>query len=251
VPELQEVNNLLSRTIQIGPDLTIASLTVPDAGAGQVVTATDTTRNAGGGASGASTTSYYLSANSVLDASDVLLGSRAVAPLAPGATDTGSASLTIPAGTPAGLYYVFAKADAGDAVGEVFESNNTLYALMRVGPDFVIAALTVPGTASAGATITVTDTTRNIAAGTAPASTTRLYLSTNASLDASDVPLASRAVPVLASGASDTASTSVTIPAGIAAGTYYLIAGADADNSVGELQEGNNTFARTLQVTVP
>jgi subtilase family serine protease/subtilisin family serine protease len=251
VPELQEVNNLLSRTIQIGPDLTIASLTVPDAGAGQVVTVTDTTRNVGGGASGASTTSYYLSANSVLDASDVLLGSRAVAPLAPGAADTGSASLTIPAGTPAGLYYVFAKADAGDAVGEVFESNNTLYALMRVGPDLVIAALTVPGTTSAGATITVTDTTRNIAAGTAPASTTRFYLSTNASLDASDVPLASRAVPVLASGASDTASTSVTIPAGTSAGTYYLIASADADNVVGEFQEGNNTFARTLQVTSP
>ena len=252
VPELQEVNNMLSRTVQVGADLAIASVTAPlDGGAGQAVTLGDTTRNIGAGAAGPSTTSYYLSANSVLDAGDVLLGSRAVPALAPGASDSGTASLTVPAGTASGLYYVFAKADAGDGVAEISETNNTLYALMRIGPDLVVSALTVPGTAGAGATITITETTRNSGGGAAVASTTRFYLSTNPSLDAADVALASRAVPALAAGASDSASTSLTIPAGLAAGTYYLIASADADNAVAEFQEPNNTFSRAIQVTVP
>src|SRR5688572_2416690 len=249
VVETLEVNNTLSRTIQIGSDLTVVSVTVPgDAGAGQVVTVSDTTRNTGAGAVGATTTSYYLSNNSVLDAADVLLGSRAVGPLTPGASNSGSASLTVPASTAPGVYYVFAKADAGDAVSEISETNNTMYALMRVGPDLIVSTLTVPGTAGAGTVISVTETTRNLGGGTAAASTTRLYLSSDSQLDAADTPLASRAVPTLVAGASHSASTSVTIPAGIAAGTYYLIAGADADNAIAELQEVNNTFSRTISV---
>jgi hypothetical protein len=47
----------------------------------------------------------------VLDAADVVLGSRAVPALGAGASDTGSVTVTIPVGTPVGTHYLFAKAD--------------------------------------------------------------------------------------------------------------------------------------------
>jgi subtilase family serine protease len=98
--------------------------------------------------------------------------------------------------------------------------------------------------------VSVTDTTRNQRGGLAGPSTTRFYLSTNISPDAADILLdGSRAIPALAGGASSAGSTSITIPSGLAPGTYYLIAKADADGSVAETAETNNTLARAIQVT--
>jgi uncharacterized membrane protein len=77
---------------------------------------------------------YYLSFNNVIDASDALLGSRAVAALAPGATDTGSVTVTIPAGTPSGYYYLFAKADGDDVLAETQEFNNLYAVVIHVTP---------------------------------------------------------------------------------------------------------------------
>jgi len=68
-------------------------------------------------------------------------------------------------------------------------------------------------------------------------------------LDASDVPLGSRAVPALAAGASNSGSTAVTIPTGTASGTYYILAVADADNVVVETGENNNVSHAFVQVT--
>jgi subtilase family serine protease len=118
-----------------------------------------------------------------------------------------------------------------------------------VGPDLVISAISAPGTSGAGITITVTDTTKNQGGGAADPTTTRFYLSTNTVLDASDVPLGSRAVPALASGASSSGSTAVTIPAGTPSGSYYILAAADADNLVVETLENNNISYAFVQVT--
>ena len=85
-----------------------------------------------------------------------------------------------------------------------------------------------------------------------PETTTRFFLSTNVSFDATDVELTgSRAVPALAPGASSTGSTLVTIPASTAPAYYYVIALADADGIVTEAQENNNAGARTIRVEAP
>jgi hypothetical protein len=47
----------------------------------------------------------------------------------------------------------------------------------------------------------------------------------------------------------NSASTSVTIPAGTTPGTWYLIGRADADNDVAEGLEINNTYWAAIQVT--
>ena len=232
------------------PDLVVTAMTIPDAGgAGATITITDTTRNQGTGVAGASTTTYYLSTNNnVLDAADVVLGSRAVPLLGPGASDTGSVTVTIPAGTPAGTQYLFAKADSADVVVENQEGNNTYARTIRIGPDLTIASLTAPATAGAGATITASDTTRNVGGGTAPASSTRYYLSTDSVVDAGDVALGSRAVPSLAPGASDSGSVTFMIPAATAGGLYYLLAKADGDNAIDEISETNNVANAYLTI---
>jgi subtilase family serine protease len=249
IPEISESNNTVSRTIKVGPDLTVSALTVPaTAGAGKGITVTDTTKNNGPGDAAASETGFYLSLDATLDEKDVVLGRRAVPALAAGATDSGSATVTIPAGTATGTYYFIAKADATDAISELDEKYNTTARTIKVGPDLTVSALTVPATAGAGKGITVTDTTKNNGPGDAAASETGFYLSTDSTLDSGDALLGSRAVPALAAGATDSGSATVTIPAGTATGTYYLIAKADATDAISELDEKYNTTARTIKV---
>jgi hypothetical protein len=67
--------------------------------------------------------------------------------------------------------------------------------------------------------------------------------------DASDIALGGRAVGTLAGGAGSTASTTVTVPAGTAAGGWYVICRVDATNALQEVSEVNNTTARWMQIT--
>ena len=254
VVETLETNNILTRIVQIGSDLSVPTMTVPArAGAGSSIVVTDTTTNQAGGAAAPSITAFYLSTSGTGGSGDVLLdGGRAVPQLAAGASSTGSTQVTIPAGTASGTFFIIAKADDGNAVSETSETNNTRSRSIVIGPDLFFTSLTLsPATLPAGTNVTVSDTVKNQGAGIAAASTTRFYLSTNSSLDGSDLALTpSRAVPPLASGDSSSGSTSVTIPLNISPGTYYVIAQADGDGVVAESAETNNVVAiRSIQVT--
>jgi len=249
VPETSEVNNLSSRALQIGADLVVSAWSAPSsAGAGESITVTDTTRNQGGGAAPASVTQYFLSANSTLDGADVALGSRTVPALGSGASSSGSITLMLPAEIANGTWYLIAKADATQSVVEVSELNNTAQRGVLVGVDLVVSALSGPTAASAGQSISVSDTTRNQGGGLAPTSVTQFFLSSNSTLDASDIGLGSRAVPALASGASSSGSTTLVIPAGMAAGSWYVIAYADGSGVVPETSEGNNVGTWSIQI---
>jgi subtilase family serine protease len=231
------------------PDLVVSAFNAPVAsGPGESIQITDSTKNQGTGASPASGTSFYLSVNGSLDASDTLLGTRAVPALGAGQTSSGTTTVTLPSSAPTGLVYVIAKADAPATVPELQEGNNTRFDAVRIGPDLVVSALTAPATAGAGGVISVSDTTMNQGGGAAAASATRFYLSANWSLDTSDVPLQTRSVPALAIGASSSGTTMVTIPADTPSGTHYLIAVADDPADVPEGNETNNTRSVVIRV---
>jgi subtilase family serine protease len=251
VLETQETNNTTLRSIQVGGDLAVTTMTVPlKAGAGTSIVVADTTANQGAGAVATSTTRFYLSVNPQLDASDLLLtGARAVPALGATAVSTGSTTVAIPPDVATGGYFMIAKADADGVVVETQEGNNVMARSVAIGPDLSVSAMTVPYTIVAGATVTVTETVLNQGAGAAGASTTRFYLSTNVTLDASDVVLdGSRGVLPLAAATASGGTTQVTIPAGTAPGTYYFFAKADADGAVTESQEVNNVSWRVIKV---
>jgi subtilisin family serine protease len=249
--ETDEANNTTARMIQIGGDLVVSALTVPTkGGVGATIVVTDTTANSGAAAIVESATRFYLSRDTILNASDTLLsGARAVPALAAGTGSTGSTTLTLPTTISAGIYYVIAKADGDNVVAEAQEANNTSVRSITIGPDLTVGSFTVPFTIAAGATVLATDTVQNSGGDPAGPSTTRFYLSTNLTFDAGDVLLAgNRAVPALAAGASSSGSTAITIPAGTVPGVYYVFAVVDADGAVSEAQENNNAALRAIQV---
>ncbi len=138
---------------------------------------------------------------------------------------------------------------ASDAFG--LSSAHTYSVLLNqaLPADLIISSLSAPTSAGAGSTLTVTDTTKNQGGGgTGVSSITKFYLSSNSTLDTGDVLLGSRTVPTLASTATNSGSTSVTIPAGTAPGTWYLIAKADANSSIPETSESNNTKSRAITI---
>jgi serine protease AprX len=250
IAETNETNNLKKVKIDIGPDLAVADLDVPALpAAGGVINVSETTENQGGGAAAATLTSFYISANTALDASDVLLGTRAVPALAGGQGSNVSTPLSVPVGTAVGTYYVIAKADSGSAVVELSETNNNrVSGTIKVGPDLTVSALTAPTTVVRGVSFTITDTTKNLGGGPAIGTTTSYYLSVNTTLDASDVLLSARAVSALAGVAEETGSVSVVIAVSQATGNYYIIAKADNGSVVTELLETNNTRVKSIKV---
>lgn len=231
------------------PDFAVSSVVAPTtAGAGTDIEVSDVTKNQGNGASPPSVTSFYLSPNSSWDTSDRLLATRDVPALDAGATSAGMTTLTIPADVDTGSHYVIAKADGPEAIEETSESNNTRADLIRIGPDLLVSTLSVPTTAGQGGTISVTDTTRNGGAGSAGASVTRFFLSLNTSLSTTDTPLGERNVGPLDPGATNVATTPLTIPGSLSSGTYYLIAAADNNNHVAETSDSNNTRYSLIRI---
>ena len=233
------------------PDLIISALAAPArATAGEAIAVSDTTKNQGADLATPSSTRFYLSPNLVLDATDVTLGSREVPALGASASDSATTPLTIPTGTSGGTYYVLAQADGGLAVHETLETNNVRYSgQIQIGGDLTVSALTVPATGGAGTAIVVTDSTTNAGDAAVSSTVTVLYLSTNPTVDATDVVLGNHQVGPLAGGATVTTSTTVTLPSATATGTYYILAQADGTSMVVEASESNNVrFSSAIRI---
>lgn len=236
------------------PNLQIAALKgKPVAGAGMAYSVVDTTKNAGTAIAPPSRTKFYLSPNSTWDAGDILLqpaAGRSLPGLDAGLSSGGTTTVTIPAGATTGKHFLIGYADADSSIAESDETDNTKAKAIYVGPDLTIADLSAPADAARGAVISISDTTSNVGgASVTVTTTTRFYLSLNKKVDGSDIALgAGRNVGVLASGASSSGTTNVTIPAGTAAGTYFVLARADDGGAQAESREGNNAKAKSIVI---
>ena len=240
--EGSEANNAASTPILIAQaDLAVAVLTAPaTAGAGLTITVNSTVKNQATAAvtAAASTLAFYLSPDNTFDPVR-LAETRAIGTLAKDAVSTGPTTLTIPATTAPGSYVLIAVADDLGVVGESNEANNTRTAPMAISrPNLSVTSVAVtPTLAAAGMNVSVTQVVKNVALApaSAPASTSRLYLSTDATLDdPGDTVLGDVAVGPLAGGAMATVVKSVPIPAGTAPGPYWIIARANATGSIPE-----------------
>lgn len=115
----------------------------------------------------------------------VLIGTRTVPPLAPGAESSATATVTMPSGhlgsNPGGDYFLRACADGASTEIEANELNNcraSRTTVRIVKAHLVISALSdPPPTTRPGATFSVTDMVVNQGSVEAGASTTRYYLS--------------------------------------------------------------------------
>ena len=249
VQEASEINNAASRAVRIGGDLVVSTFDAPAvAGVGVPFNIGDTTKNTGASPIGASLTYFYLSADAVLTAADTLLGTRSVDPLGPNQASVGSTQVTIPTGTAAGYYYLFARADGGNLVVETEEGNNGAIRSFSVGPDLVVSITSTPWPILPGTPALVKDNVRNSGGGDAGPFIVMYYLSTNYTLEPSDQLLGTRTIDALAAGVSNVGSISITVPLGTAPGYYYVIAKADAGLAVAEASETNNHWQQLIRV---
>jgi hypothetical protein len=119
--------------------------------------------------------------------------------------------------------------------------------------DLVIESLALsPASMAAGASAMLTYKVANRGGAAITATyAEKIYLSSNTTLDGSDVPLTTTTghTADLAAGSTLTISRLVKIPAGTTPGTYYLLVQADALGVVPEASENNNVATLLLTVT--
>lgn len=291
VDETDETNNTAALAITLPTQ--VADLAVTSASLGTIVVNHDgsyslpityTVKNLGGAA--ASPTWYdlaYLSTSSTLDNTAANLSgfNSHNGSLAVGSTYTATTTYTAASSSIPGAYTLFFKADGhGPAVGigsitdngsvtESVETNNVVAipATLPTKPDLKITSATL-GTvvvAQDGSyTIPITYTVTNAGGSTAqPQWYDLAYLSTDATLDNSDVNLGSFAnhSPSLASGASYTSTINFTATSSTSPGAYTIFMKTDAHGATvgvgsntdgGNLAESDDTNnAVALPVTLP
>ncbi len=257
--ETNESNNCAasSAKIQVGPDLieSAVSTQTPVAGAGVMITVSDTASNQAGGDAAPSFTQYYLSTFTTKVATSRLLsGNRSVPALASGGGSMGGANVTIPQDMATGSFFLLACADDTNLVFETNENNNCAAstAKVQVGPDLIESAVSSQALATgAGAMIMVSDTATNQGGGNAAASFTQYYLSTfTTKVVTARLLNGNRSVPALASGGISMGGANVTVPQDMATGSYYLLACADDTNLVSETNENNDCAASSAKIQV-
>jgi subtilase family serine protease len=123
-------------------------------------------------------------------------------------------------------------------------------------PDLAVTFVTgQPLSAKVGSRFSVVDSIANQGAVSAPASTTRIYLSKDTIKGPGDVIIGSHTVPALSpsgqAGEATSGAAIVAIPINTAPGAYHVIACADDTNLVKESSEANNCRAviAAMQVT--
>nr|VFK43142.1 MAG: Serine protease, subtilase family [Candidatus Kentron sp. TC] len=248
--ESNEYNNIrVSNRINIvraRPDLTITSLGTDKTRytAGESIRITATTKNIGNASAGSSYTKFYLSRDTSLGGSDIYLGDDYVSSLGAGSWSRDTVTKTLSSSL-SGNYYLIAKADATNRVSESNGNNNLVRTLgsIRIDPsrpDLTITSLGTDKTRyTAGESIRITATTKNIGNASAGSSYTKFYLSRDTSLGSSDIQLRTDSVSGLNAGSWFTRTATANLGSNLS-GSYYLIAKADATGRVSESNEGNN-----------
>ena len=265
-PETNKANNTLATvgTITVtalvgGVDLLPTSLntTATSVYTGGSITINDSVMNQGNKATSASIlVNYYLSTNTI-PLNGTLIGNRTIASLAAGVTNSASSAFTIPATFAPGVYYLGIIVNKTQSQVETNYANDTMATVGTVtvvrNVDLVPTSLSTTATSvSRGGSCTVTDTVANQGASPTSASSFRVnyYLSTDTTITAADTLIGGRNISSIAAGGSNTASTSVNVPAGLAPGVYYVGEIVDSANAQPETNKANNTAATVGTITV-
>ncbi len=240
------------------PDLVVKSITVPGSAINGVpFKVSDVVMNRGKEAADAFTVGIYLSKNTVINPKeDILIGKHDRTDLKAGQSAPGTATVTIPDDVKPGKYYIGALADMRNAVQESNESNNTVTSskVVKVDvqrPDLVVSDVTVPASAKIGQPFDALVNVKNKGQADAANFSLEVYLSGDAVFQPEeDIALGSVNISILRANAQLRKPVEAVIPAGTAAGKFYVIAVVDGENSVGESNEDNNSMASQLTIQV-
>ncbi|MBF9238737.1 T9SS type A sorting domain-containing protein [Hymenobacter sp. BT683] len=256
VVEANETNNVRSLPLTVVPptiDLVVQSayLNPTSVATGGTTSASCYLYNQGNAMANPATVGYYLSTNSVLDASDVLLGNSR-SPLVGGSYLSPYVDLTVPASTAVGTYYVLFVADYLNQLVETNEGNNLASVMLQVvAPSIDLSfsqAYVSPYTTAPGNAINTSCYVENRGNTPSPSSTVSYYLSTNQVLDAGDVLMLTSPGGVLPASQYYSRYNAPIVPVGTVPGSYQVLFVLDPQNAVAETNETNNVTAQPLLV---
>jgi subtilase family serine protease len=207
--------------------------------------------NNGGTASlSTSATAIYFSDDAVFDANtdDLLLTGNPSSTISAGSSiPIMESGLGIPSDAADGQYYLFIVVDYLDNISESDETNNVLMVPLRVVQPGALdlrissASLVSPVTTS-GANVLLNFTLKNSGIGAIASSSTGIYFSVDNSLDGIDQLLSSYLQPAAfnPSESFNEQGYTLTLPAGLIDGNYFLLIKADNTDIVDEFDEANN-----------
>ncbi len=265
VTETNENNNNVydQITITTPPDLTITAAQVPVTGSADGAGATFTARHtvqAGANRSAVETDFYlahYLCPSPAPTGCTALGDNLVTADLASGGTtQVLSSTLTIPASTAPGTYYLRAFADSTGVVSEGSEANNNYYTQLTIlGPsDLAVDQLVAPltgSTAGAGSTFSARCRVRNLSGGTMTADIVLQYFYCTSATPAACTSLGTSTliVDLPAGGSTTVTSPTLTMPTNARVGNGQIRFLVDATNLVSEANESNNDGYAPITVT--
>ncbi|MCC6461637.1 MAG: T9SS type A sorting domain-containing protein [Saprospiraceae bacterium] len=184
---------------------------------------------------------YYLSYDRMWNPEDIPIGSKTLANFPINSARQVDQTLLVPANTFSGKYYLIAKALDGEMYRPI-QVNGPV----NMGADLVPAELMSYGGTQAGETFSFAFTLFNRGMLSAEHCVVRAYLSSDATVDATDrlmytVPISS---PMGANSLREFVGLQFALPGDLPKRDYYFILQADANNAVSESSETNNQVSK-------
>jgi subtilase family serine protease len=250
----------LEARLLLAADLRPTFVDVPsNAARGSTISVNTAVANGGDSPTGTYTIRYYASSDATITSGDTLLKSVTRSGQNAGAVLQWSEAVTIPVGMAAGNYYIGVIVDATNAVVESNETNNwradSATIQITAPPNIDLRAMLVDGPAAAdgGTNIAVTTAVRNQGTADSGSYTVWYYISTDANITTSDLRVKAVTRPALGGGAQQQWAESITVPANLATGNYYLGVVVDPLNTLTETAENNNVLAEptAIRITQP
>ena len=194
------------------------------------------------------TITYYRSDDATITSTDTSVDSRSLAAIAQGNSLPQSIPITAPAA--AGTYYYGACVSHADDANPGNNCSGSVAVVVNARiPDLSMSAFSVNGTTmlSAGQDLDLSVTVTNGGTGDTASSTVRYYRSADATLTpAGDTEVGTETVSTLSVAATVGNSSSITVPASLAPGTYRYYA--CVDTVTGETDTSNNCSTGTSVV---
>jgi parallel beta-helix repeat protein len=200
----------------------------------------------------------YISTDATLDANDRLLGSLTRTQELPSqGRIQGKLSVKIPNDLPEATYRFLVKTDANDQIyenpGEDDNVSGVSVSFQIRNPDLVVSSISGFSTVNSEQTTSVQWNVQNSGNGSIFNANwvDRVYLSTNNTFEPGiDLPLASvGSNQLLPATEGYNRRADITLPVGVS-GNYFLIVVTDADNSIFERDETNNTSPFSIAITL-
>lgn len=193
----------------------------------------------------------------------VQVGTVSIPPLAAYETRALVAPVTIPSSLATGIYSLRADVNPAGAghINESFSGNNSILGATSITvsasalkPDLTPVIVTNPSTTvMTNGSLQITVSIKNIGTAASDPYSVEFVFSQDQFVSGSDRLATTVSRPGIAIGAIDKFITTVSVPSGLAAGSYYVGVRVDPANNIGELSDTNNSAVapRIVQIVEP